>query len=195
MRGNFILSLFLLITLSSYSQYFEEFWQVGGGYNFVDDSGPGRSELFNFQEVWQAVPYPSRITAGYYLRNGLGFEVIGSYNRYKAGKFVDGEILLEDQNYTAVDSKISYSLNRLFRRSGWFDPYLMTGMGYAWIGESDKATYNAGLGFNFWVSKSIGVNLNSMAKFGLFEDPTTNHLQHSVGLVYNLGARPFSRFR
>lgn len=169
------------------------FWQLGVGYNFVDDSGPRLNDYFNFKEIWHAVPYPSRLTVGYYLKNGFGFEAIGSYNEYDAGKIVDGDILLEDQTYVALDGKISYDLNRIFGQTGWFDPYLMTGAGYTWVGAADRATFNAGGGFNIWLTPTIGFNLNSMAKWGLFTNKGTNHLQHSLGLIFKLGKKEVTK--
>ncbi|MBL7474058.1 OmpA family protein [Robertkochia sediminum] len=169
------------------------FWQLGIGYNFVDDSGPRLNDYFNFKEIWHAVPYPSRLTVGYYLINGFGFEAIGSYNEYDAGKIVDGDVLPEDQTYVALDGKISYDLNKIFGQTGWFDPYLMTGAGYTWIGAADRATFNAGGGFNIWFTPTIGFNLNSMAKWGLFTDKGTNHLQHSLGLIFKLGKKEVTK--
>lgn len=183
-----VLALFLVVSTVN-AQEETNFWQIGIGYNFVDDSGPRLNDYFNFKEIWHAVPYPSRLTVGYYLKGGFGFEAIGTYNEYDAGKIVDGDILLEDQTYVALDGKISYDLNKIFGQTGWFDPYLMTGAGYTWIGAADRATFNAGGGFNIWFSPTIGFNLNSMAKWGLFTDKGTNHLQHSLGLIFKLGKR------
>lgn len=177
----------MLATLGGFSQSNGNFWQLGVGYNFVDDSGPGLNDYFNFDEIWHALPYPSRLTVGYYMDNGFGFEAIGSYNEYDAGKIIDGAVLPEDQTYVALDGKISYDLNKIFGQTGWFDPYLMTGAGYTWIGAVDRATFNAGGGFNIWFSNTIGLNLNSMGKWGLFTDRGTNHVQHSVGLIFKLG--------
>ncbi|THD66762.1 OmpA family protein [Robertkochia marina] len=178
---------FFLITLGAFSQTNGNFWQVGVGYNFVDDSGPGLNDYFNFKEIWHAVPYPSRLTIGYYTQSGFGYEVIGTYNEYDAGKIVDGGVLPFDQTYVAVDGKLSYDLNKLVGQTGWFDPYLMTGAGYTWIGAVDRATFNAGGGFNLWFTENFGFNLNSMGKWGLFTDRGTNHVQHSLGLIFKFG--------
>ncbi|WP_224483123.1 OmpA family protein [Robertkochia aurantiaca] len=179
-----VLLLIYFSCLGLKAQERNDFFQVGLGYNFVDDSGPGLNDYFNFEEIWHAVPYPSRLTFGYYLANGFGFEAIGSYNEYDPGKIVDGKVLNEAQTYVAIDAKLSYQLDRLTGTQGWFDPYLITGTGYTWIGDADRATFNAGAGLNIWFTRKLGLNLNSMGKWGLFTDKGTNHVQHSVGLVY-----------
>lgn len=181
--------LLFMGTLTVNAQEEAHFWQLGVGYNFVDDSGPRLNDYFNFKEIWHAVPYPSRLSIGYYMKNGFGLEAIGSYNEYDAGKIVDGKVLAEDQTYFAVDGKVSYDLNKVIGQTAWFDPYLMTGVGYTWIGAADRATFNAGGGFNIWFSPTIGINVNSMGKWGLFTDRGTNHLQHSLGMVFRLGQK------
>lgn len=186
----FLPLLFLFISVVPVrAQEASNFWQLGIGYNFVDDSGPGLDDYFNFKEIWHAVPYPSRLTVGYYMTNGFGVEAIGSYNEYDAGKIVDGMILPEDQTYVALDGKISYDLNKLIGQTGWFDPYVMTGAGYTWIGAADRATFNAGGGFNTWFTETVGLNVNAMGKWGLFTDRGTNHMQYSVGLIFKLGRK------
>lgn len=185
------LTIFISFLFSLNAQNDQTFWQVGIGYNFVDDSGFRMNDYFNFKEVWHAVPYPSRVSVGYYMENGLGLEVIGSYNEYDAGKIVDGDVLPEDLIYRAVDLKVSYDLNKLVGQTGWFDPYLMIGAGYTSVGDIGRATFNGGGGFNIWLSGAIGFNLNSMGKIPISNSLATSHLQHSLGLVFKLGADLF----
>ena len=65
-----------------------------------------------------------------------------------------------------------------------FDPYVFLGLGYNSIGaftairkdwpyniteipSKSRATLNLGLGFNYWFSKTWGMNLNLAAKWGI----------------------------
>ncbi|HUH47202.1 MAG TPA: hypothetical protein VLZ54_08630, partial [Arenibacter sp.] len=67
-------------------------WMVGLGYNFVDDSGDQFEELFDIKDQWNAVAFPSRLSIGRYFKSGLGIEAIGTFNKYKVGKLIDGSI-------------------------------------------------------------------------------------------------------
>ncbi|MEO1011784.1 MAG: OmpA family protein [Bacteroidota bacterium] len=162
-------------------------WVLGLGINIVDDSAtPFGDEFLNIKDTWHAVPYPSRISIGRFFKSGIGLEAIGTYNRYKEGKIVNGAINDELREYFGVDGKISYDLNKLIGYTGWFDPYIHVGGGYTSIGDEGVATGNAGFGFNTWFSDRWGLNLNTMGKWGLEED-SNKHIQHSAAVVYRFG--------
>ena len=162
-------------------------WVVGIGMNVVDDSAtPFGWDFIKIKESWNSVPYPSRISVGRFLGNGIGIEAIGTYNRYKAGKLVDGSINPALREYFAIDGKISYDLNKLVGETGWFDPYLHTGAGYSSIGNLGRATANAGFGFNTWFNEKWGLNFNTMGKWGIKEG-ATKQLQHSAAVVHRFG--------
>lgn len=164
-------------------------WVVGLGINIVDDSAtPFGSDFIKIKETWNSVPYPSRISVGRFLKNGVGMEAIGTYNRYREGKIVDGRINTALREYYALDGKLSYDLNKLFGETGWFDPYIHAGAGYSSIGSEGRMTGNAGFGFNTWLNDKWGINLNTMGKWGLKEG-ATKQLQHSVAVVHRLGIK------
>lgn len=158
-------------------------WMFGIGYNFVDDSVDDFNRLFDTNDSWHAVPYPSRLSIGRYLRNGLGIEVMATYNKYKKGKLVNGLPLLNDENYYAFDTRLSYDLNKIVGETGWFDPYLGAGLGYTHANAVSGGTYNAVLGFKTWFTDRIGLDVNSSGKWTMNKD-LTNHLQHAIGVVY-----------
>ena len=162
-------------------------WVVGLGINIVDDSAtPFGKEFLNIKDTWHAVPYPTRISIGRFLKSGIGIEAIGTYNKYKVGKTVDGAINQAEREYFAIDGKISYDLNKLIGETGWFDPYLHVGAGYSSIGAVGRSTFNAGFGFNTWFNDRWGLNFNTMGKWGIPEG-STKQLQHSAGVVYRFG--------
>lgn len=180
----FSLSLFLFFTgLQTYAQQNESGWVFGLGYNFVDDSGTRGKEPFNIGDNWNAVFYPNRFSAGYALENGFTFDGVLSLNKYKEGNTINGTVISEDQNYYAVDGLISYDLNKFFANDGWFDPYFQLGSGISSINKNEMITFNAGLGFNFWVGENIAINLNTLGKWGLGDDSGYNHIQHAFGVV------------
>ncbi len=164
-------------------------WVVGLGLNIVDDSAtPFGEDFLDIKDTWHTVPYPSRISIGRFFRNGIGIEAIGTYNRYKEGKIVDGAINNSLREYFAIDGKISYDLNKIIGETGWFDPYLHFGAGYSSIGSLGRSTANAGFGFNTWFNDRWGLNFNTMGKWGIPEE-STKQLQHSAAVVYRFGTK------
>ncbi|MBD0849854.1 OmpA family protein [Maribacter arenosus] len=172
------------IQLTSKDSIVQSSWVLGLGLNIVDDTATPFGETFlDIKDTWNAVPYPSRISIGRFFKNGLGIEAIGTYNKYKVGKIIDGAINTAPRDYFAIDGKISYDLNKLIGETNWFDPYLHVGAGYSSIGNVGRSTANAGFGFNTWFSDRWGANFNTMGKWGIKEG-TTKQLQHSAGVVY-----------
>ncbi|MGZ0016860.1 OmpA family protein [Yeosuana sp. AK3] len=162
-------------------------WIAGIGFNIVDDSDDVFHRLLDVNDAWNAVPYPSRLSIGRYFKNGLGIEAIASYNKYKKGKIVDGLPLESNKNYYAIDSRLSYDLNKIIGQTAWFDPYIGAGIGYTHANDISRGTYNAVLGFRAWFNDKIGLDVNSSGKWTMNPD-LTNHLQHAIGLVYRFNA-------
>jgi len=158
-------------------------WIFGLGVNIVDDSGNVFNNPLNVEDQWNAVPYPSRISVGRYFKNGLGLELIGSYNKYKEGKIIDEAINLEDIDYFALDTRLSYDLNNLIGYTGFFDPYIGVGIGYTDANNLGRVTGNGIIGFRTWFSDRFGLDINSSGKWFL-NNNATNHIQYAVGIVY-----------
>ncbi len=162
----------------------QSFWLVSLGTNIVDDSGDEFGKLFDLQDGWNAVPYPSRISIGRYFANGLGLEAMASYNKYKEGKIVDNVVNPEDVNYLGLDLRISYDLNMILGETGFFDPYVGIGAGYTDANNQGRGTYNATVGFRTWFSDHWGLDFNSTGKWTMNTQNSTNHIQHAVGVAY-----------
>ena len=175
------------LQLTSKDSIVKSSWVLGLGFNIVDDTATPFGDTFlDIKDTWNAVPYPSRISIGRFFKNGLGIEAIGTYNKYKVGKIIDGSINTAPRDYYAIDGKISYDLNKLIGETSWFDPYIHVGAGYSSIGKLGRSTANAGFGFNTWFSDKWGANFNTMGKWGIKEG-STKQLQHSAGVVYRFG--------
>ncbi|PCE62685.1 hypothetical protein B7P33_18335 [Sediminicola luteus] len=162
-------------------------WVFGIGLNAVDDSGDDFDELLSFNNQWNIVPFPSRLNFGRIFANGFTVEAIATYNKYKEGKEIDQVFLTEDINYYGLDSRVTYSLNKLWGGSKWFDPYLGGGVGYTDANNVGRGTWNGVFGFRFWFSDRFGVDINSMGKWAMNRDKATNHLQHGVSGLYRFG--------
>ncbi len=161
-------------------------WNIGLGYNIVDDSGDASGDLFNIKEQWNTTAAPNRINVGRYFKNGIGLEAIGAYNTYQIGKRIEGRINTEQIDYFSIDTRVSYDLNRIFGGKGWFDPYIGAGFGYTDANNAGTTTYNAVIGFRTWISDRWGLDLNTSGKWRT-ADTGTNHIQHAAGIVYQFG--------
>jgi outer membrane protein OmpA-like peptidoglycan-associated protein/outer membrane protein W len=160
-------------------------WIFGLGFNVVDDSDDVWHKLLDVNTAWNAVPYPSRLSIGKYFKNGLGIEAIASYNKYKKGKTVGGLPVTTNKNYYALDTRLSYDLNKILGETGWFDPYVGVGVGYTHDNDVSRTTANTILGFRAWFSDRFGMDVNSTGKWAINPDKTNqNHLQHAIGVVY-----------
>jgi len=163
-------------------------WLIGLGYHAVDDSVISFSGLFDIEESWNTVAYPSRISVGKYFENGLGVELIGAYSKYNKGKIVDGQILTEDKDFISFDTRLSYDLNKIIGHTGWFDPYIGSGIGYTEENDVSRATFNGVLGFKAWLSDHWGLDINTSGKWAIDSD-LSNYLQHAAGVVYRFGVK------
>ncbi len=191
-----MLAVVLLATALSHSQDVEitkkdsivlSSWIFGVGLNAVDDAGSEFSDLFNFSDNWNVVPFPSRVSIGRYFKNGLGLEAIGAFNRYQEGNTVDGIIIIDDIDYYSFDLRANYDLNKILGETGWFDPYVGVGVGYTDANNQGRGTYNANIGFRTWFSDNWGLDFSSMGKWTMNSENSTNHLQHAAGVVYRFG--------
>ena len=158
-------------------------WIVGLGWNAINDSGSRLDNVTDFNDRYNAVLFPSRATIGRYFRSGIGLEAIATYNVYKEGNIIDGQVNPEDKDYFGIDARLSYDLNKLVGQTGFFDPYLGVGVGYTDANDVGRGTYNAIIGFRTWFNDRWGLDFSSSAKWS-FGNEATNHMQHAVGVVY-----------
>lgn len=194
-RFSLLVFAFLLFTVTNAQDYelkkqdsiVKNSWIFGVGFNAVDDAGSEFTNIFNVKDNWNFVPFPSRISLGRYFENGLGLETIGSYNKYKEGKIVDNIVNTQDIDYYAIDFRASYDLNKIIGQTGFFDPYVGLGIGYADANNQGRGTYNAIVGFRTWFNDRIGLDFNSTGKWAMSTDNATNHIQHAVAVVYQFG--------
>ncbi|MFK5972247.1 MAG: OmpA family protein [Flavobacteriaceae bacterium] len=177
------------LKLTSKDSIVQSSWVVGLGFNAVVDSGEQLKQPFAIGDNWNMVPFPSRLNIGRYFSSGIGLEVIASYNKYKAGKQVDKVILLNDIDYYAVDSRVTYALNKLWGGSKWFDPYVGGGVGYTKASNQGRGTMNGIVGFKTWFSDRFGLDFNSTGKWSMNTDKATNHLQYAVSGLYRFNIK------
>ncbi|MFD1017082.1 OmpA family protein [Winogradskyella rapida] len=164
-------------------------WAIGFGANAVDAYPVGEDapqggyfdEYFNVKEHWNVLPSISTLSVSRYLSDGFTFTAKGSLNRID--KFGDDSV--DDLTYYGVDGNLTYSFMNIIN-SKVIDPYLGVGGGYTWLDEIGAGTANGTVGFKFWFTENLGLDINSTYKHS-FEDYLPKHFQHSVGITFKFG--------
>jgi len=166
-------------------------WAIGIGVNAVDfyptnagldGHGAWFDEYVNIGDHYNILPAITKLTVSKYLVDGFSFEAAGSLNKITKV----GDNTVSEDIYYGLDGALKYDLNNVIGDTAGFNPYASVGGGYTWLDDLGTATFNAGLGINFWFSDNIGLNLESKYKHS-FESSIVQHFQHSLGLVVKFG--------
>ena len=162
---------------------------IGVHWTAVDDNGDKFGKLFDVENSWNLLPYPTQITVDRYFKYGWSAEFSASYMQYKSGRLInDSTNVSATFLNTSLSGKFSF-YNMYAPRARWIDPYLTLGIGYTYRSagsETHVPTLNAGGGVNFWVVNNFGVRLNATSNFAVYPgvwDTNANYLQYSAGLV------------
>lgn len=165
-------------------------WMVDFGANAVDvrtaklsDFGDVAKDYFGATD-FNILPSISRVGVSRYLKEGFSVQLAGSINKVETLVKEDDSDLL----YWAIDANVKYDLNNLFGETAWFDPYILIGGGYTNLGDNAEGMLNGGLGFNTWFNDNLGLNFQSVSKYG-FSDKVNPHFQHSLGLAFRFGGK------
>ncbi len=200
--NKFLVVALLALGFGSQAQDADNPWAVSFGANAVStrpgagDGGLHRfDQFFSVKDNWNILPSVSYLTVSKYVGGGFSFGVTGSVN--KIDKFVvrstsnpkDFETFNPgDLSYYAADAQIKYSFMQMIGAK-WFDPSLAVGGGYTWMGDYNQGTANASLGFTFWFTETVGLELRSTYKHS-FADNQANfpiHFQNFAGLTFKFG--------
>lgn len=161
-------------------------WTIGGSLAIIDDDGKPYKELVNISS-WNLFPIPTKLSLEGYYDKGFSFEGSFTVSRYKGGKTINNEIANGTKLFLSFDANTRYDLNNLIGDTKFFSPYAVGGLGYTFRALSKQRhcpTFNFGLGFTIWLERGIGINVQSLAKFGLSRYRSTNYLMHTIGVVY-----------
>jgi len=165
-------------------------WALGLGVNAIDfyptnsglvGHGNWFDEFVNAGDHYNILPSVSKITVGRYLNDGFSIEAAGTLNKISEV----GDNTIAEVTYYGLDGALKYDLNKIVGDS-WVNPYASVGGGYTWLNNSGTATFNAGLGIDFWFSENIGLNLETKYK-NTIESSIVHYFQHSLGLVVKFG--------
>lgn len=172
----------------------DEYWILGLGGNVVDDDGSPFKYLFNAAPRWNLRPYPTRISIEKSLKYTFSIETVFNFNQYKASKIINNEVG-KSGIFFSTDINLKNDFNRMIKQEGWFNPYVVYGLGGTFRTVRSLpigGNLNLGFGFNIWLTSYVGINFQSIAKFGVstrFPRSSSNYLQHSTGIVFKLQNR------
>jgi OmpA-OmpF porin, OOP family len=175
--------------------------RISIGFNIIDDSFSLKNKMFNIQEEWNVVAYPSYFSYGTKASENLFFDVVLSLNKYNKGKLVDGYYIPSDRNYAALDISLKYYLNAInnnYEIIPGVEPFVSFGLGFTSIDDEIRPTLNYGVGIYFWFSSlencdckiynswadNFGVMLQTQGKSSFEQKVYGNQIQHVFALVF-----------
>jgi hypothetical protein len=169
------------------------YWLIGVGWNVVDDNSSAFSKIFDFVHSWNIRPYPTQLWVDRTKGGPLSFGAVFNYNQYRSGKIINGKEISGNYMFFSLDANMKYHFGQHLRIPEKYDVYLPVGAGYTlrfYPPNISTVTFNLGGGMNFWLNDWLGLNIQSVAKFGL-KSPifktSSNYLQHSAGFIIRLG--------
>ena len=167
-------------------------WMIGAHWAGIEDNGSKLGGLFDVKGSWNILPYPTRLTVDKYFNYGWSLEAALTYTQYKSGKLINDSTHFEG-TFFSFDILGKYSFYNLYApRARWIDPYLTFGVGYTYREQGafqHVPMVVAGGGVNFWIIPSLGIQLRSTAKFGVYPgiwDTHENYLEHTAGIMYRI---------
>jgi len=197
----------LFAGMSTQAQDSNNPWAISFGANAVDtkvsatgNDSPKWIQLVNAKENWNYLPAISYVNVSKYVGDGFTFGVTGSVNKIeKWATRVPGtqstDLITNPGNlsYYGFDATVRYSFMEMLK-SKWFEPSLSIGGGYLFVGDASAGTVNGGLGFTFWFSEKVGLQLQSVYKHSFDDTRLPNvdvptHIQHFAGLTFKFGGK------
>ena len=159
-------------------------WMAKFGVNMVR-SGGDNSPFGSFSE--NAFSNPFSIGIEYKISDLFAVSLMQSVNKWVAGEdVIDGRVFEEDISYFSLDAGLKFYFDEYFLDATWLDFYAEGGFGF--FNEREGGiSGNFGFGSILWMSPSLGINLQGIAKFAGKGNQHTNHFQYLAGLVYNFG--------
>lgn len=165
---------------------------IGLHWNVVEDDGSKFSGLFDTQNSWNSLLFPTKLTVDKYFNYGWSIEGAVAYNKYEDSKTINDTTGI-GSSFFSFDINGKYSFYNLYNpRARWIEPYLTFGGGYTYRDNANVSNHapgvNLGGGLNLWV-RNWGLQIASQAKLNVWpgiwdENNHESYLHHSVGIVY-----------
>jgi len=199
-----LVAIIIILGIKVQAQDQKNAWAFTFGMNAVDTRGSATNTIFDqyfkAKENWN-------ITSGTFLKidrrigNSLSAGVGGSMNRiYKyVYKPLTGDIYTANPGnlrFYSLDANVKYSFVKAVGIK-WLEPYVRGGGGYTWFGENSYPVAKGEVGFNFWITQTVGINLGTAYNYSFSDRDTPDALaplkpgywQHFAGLTIKLGGK------
>ncbi|TVR83033.1 MAG: hypothetical protein EA409_03635 [Saprospirales bacterium] len=147
----------------------------------TDFSGPLDKEPFDFQKWNGGFELGLRVPINHFFDVAIPF---------KASSITLPEI---ERNVNIFSVDLQGHLSPL-STSGYFHPYLVTGLGFVLMdGDDFSLALPAGLGTNIRINHRVDLNLELSYRIGLGSGLPGDSYQMAVGFIYNLSDRPVEK--
>jgi hypothetical protein len=183
----FIVSLLITTTTTIYSQVNEKEWLFGVGLNAIDyfpTNQPGNNnpdgffnEITNVKDHWN-VP-GIKVSAIRFFNSKLAVE--GAISFANITKF--GDVPVSNTTYLAFDINLMYTLVKPIKN---IELFALAGGGYTFAFYSG-GTVNLGLGSNYWINDSVGLNLQGMYKYNSNAYRLAPHFYYALSVYFKWG--------
>jgi outer membrane protein OmpA-like peptidoglycan-associated protein len=197
---NLTLIIFILFNVNLNAQDKDHPWLIGAGVSAVDyyptnisgmyaDDG-GELDWFDGYFNTKHYNFGFQFSASRYISDSFNAQLAFSFNNIKQFGSID---LASSVSFVAIDLNVTYNLNKLIGKTGFFEPYLLLGAGYT-IQNSDNVSYpfnsamnlNFGIGANFWITDTFGLRIQPTLRY-FFNDGSYRHFMHTASVVYKFG--------
>jgi hypothetical protein len=154
-------------------------WEVGFGGSVISDN----TSVYNSsQAFFNNTYFPARFSAEKSLKmSDLSMQLVIASTSFKPHGFAE------------VDINFKYDFSFLFGESKSFESYALIGAGLTYrdngydkfaktyYDDNFQPSFNTAFGTNFWITKSMAINLEGQAKFA-----KDQYLQANIGLVFKI---------
>lgn len=151
--------------------------KIAFGLNVIDNSngnqGPWAIHTLDFNT-------PFFLGADYQVNQKWSFGVNTSFNKLK--------VLGVESSFFSMNADANYYFVSNASRT-FIDFYGILGGGFYNAFDNTAITINPGLGFNYWFSSNLGVNVTAKGNFAVNKDvpEVRNYYQYNLGLIWRLG--------
>lgn len=140
--------LFISLGFSAMAQNSERKWTFGAGAYFADFVAPQLDFPRQFRDTyWNHKGIPIQLSLGRYISDR--FNVVGVFSMVD----LDNPNLPTNNTFWQFNAGAQFNLIK----DNWFQPYLLANIGYGGIKDEGTMAYNAGIGFNIWPVKYVGL--------------------------------------
>ncbi|MCK9617030.1 MAG: OmpA family protein [Lentimicrobiaceae bacterium] len=151
--------LFAMVSVTK-AQNKENPWGLGFGFNWADYNAPDLKFADQLKYAnWQGNNIPGYFSLSRYLCKSFNVEAAFNWNGLDKNKMKLIGQPLTTETFWKLDANLQYKFANgyILNEKSWFDPYITLGIGGTNMNEIFYYQHHAGIGFNIWLAKYVGV--------------------------------------